>query len=280
MTRLRRTFRQSPMLCVGLGLVAFLVVVAALAPVIAPYDPKALVGDSLQRPSGRHLLGTNDAGQDIFSQVVWGARSSLYVAFGSVIVALFMAVVLGVAAGLLGGIVDTVVMRFADMTLAIPILPFLIFVAVLAGPSRMAGVLVIGFLGWPQVARVVRSQTLTLRARGFVLAARGFGAGPVYVMRRHLFPALGPVIAANMVFVAGIAVTLESGLAFVGLGDPTAVSWGSVLNRALLHQGLYFSWIWTWWLLPPGLAITATVLGFTFVGVGLEPTFNPRWGRL
>lgn len=268
------------MLGVGLGMIAFLVLVAVFAPLIAPYDPKALVADSLERPSGSHLLGTNDAGQDIFSEVVWGARASLYVAFGSIVVALLLALTLGVAAGLLGGIVDTVVMRMADVTLAIPILPFLIFVAVLAGPSRMVGILVIGFLGWPQVARVVRSQTLTLRARGFVHAARGFGAGPLYVMRRHLIPALGPVIAANLVFVAGIAVTLESGLAFIGLGDPTGVSWGSVLNRALLHQGLYFSWIWVWWLLPAGLAITATVLGFTFIGVGLEPTFNPRWGRL
>lgn len=280
MRRLRRAARGAPLLAVGIGIIATLTLVAVLAPVLAPYDPKALVGDSLLRPSGRHLLGTNDAGQDIFSAVVWGTRSSLSVALGSVVVALAISLVLGLAAGLLGGVVDTVVMRMADVTLAIPILPFLIFVAVLAGPSRLVGVLVIGFLAWPQIARIVRSQVLTLRSRGFVHAARGFGAGPVYVMRRHLVPALGPVIGANLVFVAGIAVTLESGLAFVGLGDPTAISWGAVLNRALLHQGLYFSWIWVWWLLPAGLAISATVLGFTFIGVGLEPSFNPRWGRL
>jgi peptide/nickel transport system permease protein len=129
------------------------------------------------------------------------------------------------------------------------------------------------------MARVLYGQALRLRERGFVRASRGFGARPGYVMRRHLLPALGPVAAAGFVQWAATAVVLESGLAFLGLADPTWVSWGSILHRALEYQGLYFSSLWVWWVLPAGLAITVTALGFTFIGVGLEPSFNPQWRR-
>lgn len=271
--------RRSPLLVAGLFVVSLLVLVALFAPVIAPYEPKAIVGNALERPSSRHLLGTNDAGSDIFTEFIWGSRSTLIVASAATALVLVIGVGLGLAAGLRGGLAEVVVMRCADVVLAIPAIPLLIFIASLAGPSRNVAILSIGLLGWPQVARVVRSQALSLRSRGFIHAARGSGAGPIYVMRRHLVPALGPIIAANLAFMAGLAVTIEAGLAFIGLGDPTTVSWGSMLERALRHQSIYVSALWVWWLLPAGLAITVAVMGFTFVGVGLEPRFNPRWTR-
>lgn len=271
--------RRSPLLAAGLVVVLVLAAVAALAPFIAPYDPKAIVGDALSSPSSRHLLGTNDAGVDIFSELVWGARSTLVVASAATALVLTIGVLLGLVAGMFGGPVETLVMRSADVVLAVPAIPLLIFIASLAGPSRTVAILSIGLLGWPQVARVVRSQTLSLRSRGFIRAAHGYGAGPLYVMRRHFVPALGPVIAANLAFMAGLAVTIEAGLAFIGLGDPTTASWGAILERALRHQAIYVSSMWLWWLLPAGLAITVAVLGFTFIGVGLEPRFNPRWTR-
>ncbi len=271
--------RPSALVMVGSAIVAVLVVVAAFAPVLAPYDPRALSGDSLERPSARHLLGTNDVGHDIFSEIVWGARGSLTVAVGAAVLAIGVGVAVGVGVGLRGGWADTVAMRVVDVFLALPRLPLLVLIAALAGPSRAVLVLVIGMILWPVSARVLRSQTLALRRRGFVDAARGFGGGLFYVVRRHLMPALGPVIAANFVNVAAIAVVMEAGLAFLGLGDPTGVSWGAILSRALRHPGLYFTSLWTWWVLPAGLAITLAMLGFTFLGVGLEPRFNPRWAR-
>ncbi len=129
------------------------------------------------------------------------------------------------------------------------------------------------------MARILRSQTLSLRRRGYVEAAQGLGGGFVYVLRRHLVPALAPLLAANFVIVAGVAVLLESGLAFLGLGDPTAPSWGQILHRALDHPGIYFISAWKWWVLAPGIAITVAILGFAFLAVGLEPRFNPRWER-
>lgn len=182
----------------------------------------------------------------------------------------------GMGAALVGGWLDTVLMRLADVFLALPGLPLILLVAALLGPSPYTVLAVLGLLGWPRLARVLRSQALSLRRRGFITCAGGFGAGPLYILRRHLVPGLGPLLVTGFVNVAGIAILVQAGLAFLGLSDPTEVSWGAMLNRALAYPGLYFSLLWTWWVLPAGAAITVAVLGFTFLGVGLEPNFNPR----
>jgi peptide/nickel transport system permease protein len=273
-----RTLR-SPLVLVGGGVLVALALAALLAPVLAPYDPRALAGDSLEPPSRRHLLGTNNIGQDIVSQLLWGARTSLVVAVGAATVAVLAGIAVGVSAGLLGGAPDAVAMRVVDVFLAIPRLPLLVLVGALVGANRTSLVLLIALMTWPVVARLLRSQTLTLRRRGFVVAARSFGGGLGYVVRRHLVPAVAPIAASSFILIAGNAIILEASLAFLGLSDPTGVSWGLMLNRALLHPGLYFIDAWMWWVLPAGFAITLAVMGFAFVGVGLEPVLNPRWRR-
>ena len=273
------SWTRQPIAVAGAVIVVVLAVVAVLAPVLAPYDPRALSGASLESPSGRHLLGTNNIGQDLLSQVIWGTRGSLTVAVGTATLTVGVGILVGVAAGLLGGPFDAVVMRVVDVLLAVPRLPLLIVVAAVTVPSRANVILVIGLMVWPIIARVTRGQTLSLRSRGFVSAARGFGGGLLYVMRRHLFPALGPIIVVGFVNVAAVAILLEAGLAFLGLADPTAVGWGLMLNRAVQQQGLYFTSMWVWSVIPAGLAVTVAVLGFTLLGVGLEPIFNPRWRR-
>lgn len=269
---------RSPLIAVGGILIVVLAAMAVFAPLIAPYDPHALAGSSLQQPSARHLLGTNVIGQDNLSRLVWGARTSLSVALGAAGLTVVISVMVGVGAGLVGGATDTLAMRVVDVFLGVPSLPLLILVAALISLSRTALILAIGLTIWPVLARIVRSQALTLRQRGFVSAAGGFGGGVLWMMRRHLVPALGPVIVAGFVTVAGQAVLLETGLAFLGLADPTGVSWGFILNRALAHLGLYFTALWTWWVLPAGFAITALVVGLMFLGVGLEPALNRRLG--
>jgi ABC-type dipeptide/oligopeptide/nickel transport system permease subunit len=263
----------------GAAIVGLLVLVAVFAPLLAPFDPHVPAGPSLAAPSSAHLLGTNDAGQDILSQLVWGSRSSAVVAVLAASIAVGIGVAVGATAGLLGGAADVVAMRSVDVFLAVPALPLLILIAALAGPSRATVILVIGATGWPPIARVIRSQTLTIRGRGYVTAARGFGFGRVYLIRRHLVPVLTPLAAANFVYWAATAVVLQAGLAFLGLSDPTEVSWGSILNRALAHQGIYVTSAWLWWVLPAGLAITIAALGLSLLGVGLEPRANPRWRR-
>ena len=279
MRRFVEALRQSRMLLAGVVLVSAFTVIGALAPWVAPYSPSAISGDTFERPSWAHLLGTNDAGADIFSRLVWGTRTTLVVAVCATALILAVGMALGLTAGLRGGLADTVVMRIADVFLALPVIPLLIFIAALAGPSLTLSILMIGLFTWPQTARIVRSQTLSLRQRGFVDIARGLGGGPLYVMRRHLVPALGPVIGANLVFVAGVAVTTEAAMSFLGLGDPSAVSWGAELNRALQNDQITLGSLWLWWMVPFGLALTVAILGFTLIGVALEPRFNPRWSR-
>ncbi len=269
----------SPLIVLGSGLVGAVLVVAVLAPLLAPFDPRDLTGDALEAPSARHLLGTNNIGQDIASQLIWGARMSLSLAVGAAGLSVAIGVLVGVTTGLVGGLLDMVVLRTIDVVLALPRLPLLVLVGALADAGRVTLVLVIALLTWPVIARLVRSQTLTLRRRGYVVAARGFGGGLGYVARRHLVPALAPILVTGFVAIASNAILLEAALAFLGLSDPTAVSWGLVLNRALNHPGIYYTSAWAWWLLPAGFAITLTVLGFAFLGVGLEPVVNPRWQR-
>ncbi|MFP5375371.1 MAG: ABC transporter permease [Acidimicrobiia bacterium] len=275
----RSPLRRSPLLVAGLAILGVLVVVALVAPLLTPHDPTAITGPALEEPSGHHWLGTDVPGRDIFAQLVFGARSSLVVAAFAASLAMAGAILLGVLPALVGGPVDGMSNRLVVFLLALPGLPLLVLIGSLAGESRAAVLLIIAFLGMAPNARILRSQALALREQGFVGAARGFGAGPLYVLRRHLVPGLGPLVVIGFVNWAGLAVGIEAALAFLGLGDPSSISWGLMLNRALSQQGIYFSDMWTWWVLPPGLAIAATVTAFTFVGVALEPVFNPRWLR-
>lgn len=271
--------RPSGLLVIGGGMLALLVIVAIFAPVLAAHDPKTISGPALGPPNRQHWLGTDIPGRDIFAQLVYGARTSVAVALIGASLALAGGIAIGVLPALLGGRADAISSRLVIFLLALPGLPLLILIGSLAGQSTLALILVIGFIGAAPNARILRSQTLTLRQRGFIGAARGFGGGPLYALRRHVIPGLGPFIVVGFINWAGISIALEAGLSFLGLGDPTTVSWGRTLNRALQQQSIYFSDMWTWWVLPSGLAITVAVLGFTFVGVGLEPTFNPRWAR-
>ncbi|MHB8656487.1 MAG: ABC transporter permease [Solirubrobacteraceae bacterium] len=270
---------RPPFLSLGVGIVAVVAITAIFAPLLAPFDPHAISGPSLAGPSSTHLLGTNDAGQDLFSQLLWGARGTASVAMPAAGLGVFLGLAVGASAGLLGGGIDVVMMRVVDLILAVPVLPLLILIAALAGPSQGTVILVIAGIAWPGTARVLRSATLSLVGSGHVHAARGFGAGPLYVLRRHITPALGPHLAANFVSWAATAIALQSGLAFLGLSNPTQVSWGGILNRALSHEGVYFSSEWIWWVLPAGFAIILATLGLSFLGLALEPRFNPRWDR-
>jgi peptide/nickel transport system permease protein len=273
------TLLRSPIMVIGLLMVGTVVFLAVFAPQLTTHDPSEITGDAMEQPSSRHWLGTDEPGRDIFAQLVYGTRPALAVAVVGAGLALAGGVLLGVLPALVGGNTDLAFNRLVVFLLALPGLPLLILIGALAGPNDFALLLVIASSGAPPIARVLRSQAVTLRERGYIHAARGFGAGPMYVLRRHLAPALGPLMVVEFVNWAAVAVALQAALAFLGLGDPSSINWGLTMERALSQENIYFSPMWTWWVLPPGLAITFTVLGFTFVGIALEPAFNPRWLR-
>lgn len=253
--------------------------VALLAPVLASYRPTELAAQPLQPPDGAHLLGTNGVGQDLFSQLVFGARASLLIALLAGVGTLLVGAAVGLVAGWVGGRTDAVLMRITDTVLALPRLPLLIVVGAYLGPSLPNIALVIALTFWPPGARVVRSQVLSLRGRTHVQAAIGFGAGTWQALRRHIIPEVGLILAAGLVASAGRAVMLEAGLAFLGLGDPARASWGAVMRDALDFRALFYTEAWMWWFVPPVVALTVLLLGITFLGIAVEERVNPRLSR-
>lgn len=263
----------------GVCLLGLVTVVAVFAPAIAPYRPFELSGRPLEAPNGSHLLGTNGVGQDVFSQVVEGSRSSLLIALFAGLGTLVVGTLIGLVSGWAGGRVDAVLMRLTDLVLALPRLPLLILMGVYLGPSLRNTAIVISVAFWPPTARIVRSQVLSLRNRTHLMAAVGFGAGTWHALRRHIVPEIGLILAASLVATAGRAVMLEAGLAFLGLGDPSRVSWGSILRDALNFNALFFTDAWQWWLLPPIIALSTFLLGLTLLGLTFEHRVNPRLAR-
>jgi len=260
----------------GLVLLGVFVAVAILAPWISPYDPHALSGKPLERPTFSHWLGTNDVGQDILSELVYGARISLIVALGASTCTVALGAIIGSLAGYVGGWLDNILMRAVDVLLTLPRLPLLILLGAFMGVGVAQVVAIISLLFWPVTARTIRAQTQSLRRRGYVRMAHLFGGGTGYVLGHHILPALAPLIVCELVIAASRAVVLEAGLAFLGIGDPAAKSWGLMMRFALNLPGLLLGDRWLWWLIPPAVCLTMLILALTFIGIGLEKQWQPR----
>lgn len=273
--------RRNRLFWIGSGMLGIAIVVATLAPVISPYDPYAQVrvtiSDIYAGPSAAHLLGTDDAGHDVLSGMLYGARVSLLVGFAAALISLFIGGAIGIVAGYRGGRTGNLLMRFTDFFLVIPDLALQIVIVAIVGQSLRNIILVIGALGWTTTARLVRAQTLTVRERKFVQRAKAIGAGDLHILARHVFPQVVPLMLANTVLVISLAILSESTLAFIGLGDPTVISWGQMLNFAFT-RGAVSAGAW-WALIPPGLAIVWVVLGTTLLGNAAEEVLNPRMTR-
>lgn len=271
-------FKRQRLGLIGLVMLVAVILVAVFAPWLAPYDPDAVVRVTIDniytKPSPAHWLGTDDAGKDVLTNLIFGARVSLIVGFFASFIALVIGGAVGVVSGFYGGRVETVLMRLTDILLVIPDLPLMIILVALLGRSVWIIIMVIGVLYWTSTARVVRAQTLSVKERKFVQRARAIGAGNMHIIRRHIFPLVFPLMVVNAVLVISSSILAESTLAFLGLGDPTRLSWGQMLQFAFT-RGAMSARAW-WALVPPGLAVVWVVLGLTLLGNGLERVFNPR----
>ena len=253
---------------IGLIMLVVAVLMAVLAPVLAPYDPyqpvRVTIDDIYAPPSLQHPMGTDDAGKDVLSNFIYGSRVSLIVGFFAAFIAVAIGGTVGIVAGFWGGKTETALMRFTDIMLVIPDLPLAVVIIAMTKPSLWNIIFVIGILGWTGTARLVRSQTLTVKERKFVMRVRAIGAGNGYIVRRHILPLVLPLMVANTVLVISLAILSESTLAFLGLGDPTKISWGQMINFAFT-RGAMSAGAW-WALVPPGLGIVWVVLGCTLAG--------------
>lgn len=271
MTGLRRLLRNQRGLLGGIA-VAVTLIAGALAPAIAPYSysTQSLL-QRLQAPSDAHWLGTDGFGRDVLTRVIWGSRVSLEIGFLATGLSIALGTLLGGTAGYFGGGVDTAIMRIADVFMSIPSLFLILVVVALFGASLTNTALVIGFVTWAHVARIVRGECLSLRARDFVEAARALGASHRRILGRHVLVNAVPVIIVQATLLLGQTILIESGLSYLGLGaQPPLPSWGNMVveGRQFLSSA--------WWIATfPGLAIFVTVLGFNLFGDGLRDALDP-----
>jgi peptide/nickel transport system permease protein len=269
--QLWQQFRRNRAAELSLYLIIGFVLAAALAHQFSPYDPFALGDETLIAPRGDHWMGTDDLGRDTLSRVIHGSRVPLLVGFLATAASMALGILIGSLSGYFGGRTDVVLMRVTEYVLVVPRFFLALLVIAMLGTGIEKIILVIGVLGWPEVARVVRAQFLTFREREFVIAARAIGASHVKVIFREILPnAIPPAVVVASILVAR-AILLEAGLSFLGLGDPNLISWGSLLSEA--QERISAS---IWLALFPGLAISLLVLCINLFGDGINDVLNPK----
>lgn len=255
----------------GLVLVVIVVIVALFADVITPHAPLKSAAAPLLAPSRAHPMGTDDLGRDVLTAVVHGARTSLLVGVAVAGIAAFVGTVVGMVSGYFLGLVDDTLMRTTEFFQVMPRFFLAVIVVAFFGPGLTNVILVLGITSWTMIARIVRSEVLSLRERDFVVAAQAIGVRERTILRRHLFPNVLPALVTTVSLLAGHAILIEAGLSFLGLGDPNVVSWGYMLNNA--QSFMRTAW---WMALFPGLAITLSVLGINLTADALNDAWNPR----
>jgi peptide/nickel transport system permease protein len=271
-----RTYAAERSGLVGLGILILILLLALLAPVLtdaAALDVTKVTGPQLAAPSGAYWLGTDESGRSVLLLTWWGARVSLLVGLAASVLSVLIGTVVGLLAAHFGRWTSAVLMRITDFFLVLPSLVLAIALSAVLERGLFTIVLALGVTSWPTTARIVRAQTLTVESRPFIERARALGGGHGHVLGKHVLPAVLPLVLANTTLNVANAIIGESTLSFLGLGDPTQVSWGSMLNSAM-QSGAITSGAW-WYLLPPGLGIVVVVLAFTLCGRALEAVFNP-----
>ncbi len=262
---------------VGVILFVLVVLIAVAGPLIFPFNSAAVSttsGGLLLPPSGQHWLGTDELGRDVFREFLSAAHISLIVGLAATAISMILGAGIGIVAGYYARWIDNVLMRITDFFLVLPQIPLVIALAAFFGQSLGIIILVIGMTGWPTTARIVRSQTLSLRERQFITRVRSLGTRDSRILRVHILPNVMPLIFANTVLVIGGAILAEATLSFLGLGDPVQVSWGTMLHFAF-DSGAIGRGAW-WYFIPPGVGIVIVVLAFTLTGHAIDQALNPR----
>ena len=265
----------NPKVAFGLGIVGFFVLVAILGPIIIQHNPNAFSSDVLQPPSAAHWLGTTQTGQDVFAQVIDGTRVSLLLGFVAGFLATLISVIIGLTAGYFGGLVDDLLSLFMNIFLVVPALPLAVVLAAyfpFRGPLPVA--IIVTLTGWAWGARVLRAQTLSMRRREFVQAARASGETTFRIIFSEILPNEIAIIAAGLVGTVIYAVLAQVGLEFLGLGDVTIISWGTMFYWAQNNEALLLG-AW-WWFLAPGFCVALLGAGLAFINFGIDELANPR----
>lgn len=264
-------FRTNHAALAGLIIILLIILSAVFAPLIARYDPNALNLVNMRKPpSAEHWFGTDDMGRDVFARVIYGGRLSLMIGFVPSVISLVLGTALGLMAGYLGKHVDALIMRLADVVLAFPSLLLAMVVMYTLGSSILNMFIALSIINWAGTARVVRAQTLSLKEKEFVEAARSMGVSRFKIVFKHILPNCLPNLIVLFTLDIPGAIMWESSMSFLGVGDPNAASWGLMVS-----QGKSYAYMCPWLILAPGLAILVTVMAFNFLGDGLRDAIDP-----
>jgi peptide/nickel transport system permease protein len=248
----------------------FLVIIAIIAPLISTHDPSRTSTEILKAPSRDHIMGTDQLGRDIYSRILFGARTSLVVAFVSACISATIGILIGAVTGYFGGVIDEIIMRFLDIFLVIPVFFLILIVVALFGSNIYNVMTIIGLFLWPRMARLVRGQFLTVKERPFVEAEKSLGASNIRIIFRVILPNVLYVAIVNLSLQMGDAILTVASLGYLGLGDPTNINWGMMINEAQR----YITRAW-WMPVFPGLFITLAVLVINLIADGLNDALNP-----
>lgn len=269
-----RRFRRHKLAVIGLIFITIMTICAIFAPLITPYTPTEITDSFAEPPSLKHWLGTDQVGRDVFTRIVYAARVSLAVGVGAVVISAVIGTVLGLIAGYAGGFIDGLIMRLTDVFMSFPYIMLILVVASIVGPGLSNIILILGFLGWPGVARLVRGNVLSIKQMEYVKASIVLGYKTPRILFRHILPnTIAPILIYATSGVAG-AVLDEAALSFLGLGvQPPTPSWGNMLSSAQ-SISVITSQPWLW--LPPGIMILLTVLSINYIGDALRDALDPR----
>jgi peptide/nickel transport system permease protein len=265
-------FWHNPLALLGLGVLVFMIIVAVAAPVVAPFDPDEISYDFLAPPSREHLLGTDDVGRDVLSRLIYASRVSLSVGFAVSLLAVLLGSVVGSIAGYYGGRTDSLVSGGINVMLSIPLIPMAMVLGAFLKTDLLFVVLILGFLSWTGVSRVIRAEFLSLKEREFVMAARLIGVSDLRIISRHILPNVMAVVIVAATLMVATAILAESALSYLGYGiQPPTASWGNMLQNAQR-----FFRINPMLAIYPGILISLVVICINFVGDGMRDALDPR----
>ena len=269
-----KEYRKSKMGVFGLVLFSILIIMLIFAPVIATHDPREMVLGGALPPSGEHLVGTDIKGRDLFSMLLYAGQISVSVGLITATIVIGTATIVGLFAGYFGGIIDELLMRIADVLMVLPRLPLLIVLASFMNPGIGTIIIIISVLGWTRPARQIRALTLSLKQYGYVESTRASGGSSLHIIFHHILPNVTGVIIAQFVMEVVAVILMETGLSFLGFGDPRNFSWGQILYWSQSYAA-FVNGQWWWWM-PPGLCITVLCFSLAFVGTTLNDRFVLR----
>lgn len=262
---------------IGWIILAIMVGIALFAPIIATYDPHSTAFSTFLRPSNEHLLGTNDIGQDIFSELIYGTRNSLFVGFLSAVISVAIGTAIGIFSGWFGGTVDYILMKITAIFMTIPFIPAVIILSAFTRGGTYTIALILGIMSWTGTARVVRTQTMSIKKKEYIMTIQAIGASSFYILTRHIIKEIFPYLFYRFTIRVKSGILSESTLSFLGMGNPIQKSWGTIIYYAQAKNALLTD-SWLWWILPPGICIAVVSCALMLVSYAMESRVQKQMG--